>query len=413
MSTDAAAQAGQWGRVAEDGTVYVRTAAGERAVGSWQAGTPEQGLAFYARRYDDLATEVGLLERRLGTGAGDPAAVAATAKRLRGSLPAAGVVGDLDALDRRLAAVEEAAGMRQEQARSARREQAEQAAARKRALAEEAERLAQSAGATGAGMTGTDWKSAGDRLRALGEEWRAVPGAEKSVDRQLWSRFAAARDEFGRLRGAHFAELDAAREAARGRKEALVAEAERLAESTDWGPTSNRLKALMGEWKAAGRAKRGDDDALWERFRSAQDRFFAARTADALERDAELRGNVAAKEAALAEAEALDSSRDPDAALRRLRELQQRYDDAGRVPREVAPDLERRMRAVEERVRSAQEARWERRTESPFLVRLREAVAGLEARLARARTAGTPTADLEAQLETQRAWLAQAEGGRD
>jgi hypothetical protein len=411
MSTDTAAQAGQWGRVAEDGTVYVRTAEGERAVGSWQAGTPEQGLAFYARRYDDLATEVGLLERRLATGAADPAAVGTTARRLRGSLPTARVVGDLDALDRRLAAVEEAAGGRQEQARAARREQAEQAAARKQALVEEAERLAQTP-STGAQMPGAQWKSAGDRLRAIGEEWRTVPGADKSVDRQLWSRFAAARDEFGRRRGAHFAELDAAREAARGRKEALVAEAERLAESTDWGPTSNRLKALMTEWKAAGRAKRGDDDALWERFRAAQDRFFAAHTADALERDAELRGNVAAKEAALAEAEALDPSGDPDAALRRLRDLQQRYDDAGRVPREVAPDLERRMRAVEERVRSAQGARWERQTESPFLVRLREAVAGLEAKLEKARAAGTPTGDIEAQLETQRAWLAQAEGGR-
>lgn len=408
MSTDTPAQAGQWGRVAEDGTVFVRTAEGERAVGSWQAGTPEQGLAFYARRYDDLATEVGLLERRLATGAGDPAAVAATARRLRGSLPTASVVGDLDALDRRLAAVEETAGGRQEQARAARREQAEQAAARKQALAEEAERLAQTSGATGA-----EWKSAGDRLRAIGDEWRTISGADKSVDRQLWSRFAAARDEFGRRRGAHFAELDAAREAARVRKEALVAEAERLAESTDWGPTSNRLKALMTEWKAAGRAKRGDDDALWERFRGAQDRFFAARTADALERDAELRGNLVAKEAALVDAEALDPSGDPEAALRRLRELQQRYDDAGRVPREVAPDLERRMRAVEERVRRAQEARWERQSESPFLVRLREAVAGLEAKLEKARAAGLPTADVEAQLETQRAWLAQARDSAD
>jgi hypothetical protein len=417
MSTDTAAQAGQWGRVAEDGTVYVRTAEGERAVGSWQAGTPEQGLAFYARRYADLALEVGLLERRLATGAGDPAAVATTARRLRGSLLTAAVVGNLDALDRRLAAMEEAAGGRQEQARAARREQAEQAAARKQSLVEEAERLAQASGSTGAPMTGApmtgaQWKSAGDRLRAIGEEWRTVPGADKAVDRQLWSRFAAARDEFGRRRGAHFAELDAAREAARGRKEALVTEAERLAESTDWGPTSNRLKALMTEWKAAGRATRGDDDALWERFRAAQDRFFAAQTADALERDAELRGNVAAKEAALAEAEALDPSGNPDAALRRLRELQQRYDDAGRVPREVALDLERRMRVVEERVRSTQEARWERQTESPFLVRLREAVAGLEGRLDKARAAGAPTGDLEAQLATQRAWLAQAENSQ-
>ncbi|MDP9430276.1 MAG: DUF349 domain-containing protein [Actinomycetota bacterium] len=408
MSTDTAAQ---WGRVAEDGTVYVRTADGERAVGSWQAGTPEQGLAFYARRYADLAIEVGLLERRLEGGAGDPAAVAATARRLRTSLPTANVVGDLDALDSRLAAVEESAGGRQEEARAARREQAEQAASRKQALAEEAERLAETAGATGAQWTGAQWKEAGDRLRAIGDEWRGIVGADKAVDRRLWFRFAGARDEFGRWRGAHFAELDAQRETARTRKESLVAEAEGLAGSTDWGPTSNRLKALMTEWKAAGRAKRGDDDVLWERFRAAQDAFFAARTADALERDAELRENVVAKEAALVEAEAIDPSTDPDAALRRLRDVQARYDDAGRVPRELAPELERRMCAVEERVRRAQEARWARRSESPFLVRLREAVAGLEAKLDKARAAGARADQIEAQLATQRAWLAQAQGG--
>ena len=60
-----------FGRVDSDGTVYVKTAGGERAVGSWQAGTPEEGLAHFARRFDDLVTEVNLIEARLGSGAAD------------------------------------------------------------------------------------------------------------------------------------------------------------------------------------------------------------------------------------------------------------------------------------------------------------------------------------------------------
>nr|MDQ3989230.1 DUF349 domain-containing protein [Actinomycetota bacterium] len=63
---------GRWGRVATDGTVYVRTADGERAVGSWQAGAPEEGLAHYARRFDDLVTDAVLTEQRLAAGSGDP-----------------------------------------------------------------------------------------------------------------------------------------------------------------------------------------------------------------------------------------------------------------------------------------------------------------------------------------------------
>ena len=45
----------EWGRVAEDGTVYVRTADGERPVGQYPEGSPEEALAFFAKRYDELA----------------------------------------------------------------------------------------------------------------------------------------------------------------------------------------------------------------------------------------------------------------------------------------------------------------------------------------------------------------------
>src|SRR5262247_765212 len=72
-----------FGRVDADGTVYVKTSAGERVVGSWQAGTPEEGLAHYARRFADLVTEVDLIEARLGSGAADPAHTITSLKRIR------------------------------------------------------------------------------------------------------------------------------------------------------------------------------------------------------------------------------------------------------------------------------------------------------------------------------------------
>ncbi|MFE3703525.1 DUF349 domain-containing protein, partial [Nocardia tengchongensis] len=51
----------QWGRVDEDGTAWVKSADGERVIGSWQAGDAAEGLAHFGRRYDDLATEFSLL----------------------------------------------------------------------------------------------------------------------------------------------------------------------------------------------------------------------------------------------------------------------------------------------------------------------------------------------------------------
>src|SRR6266576_2036392 len=178
----------EWGRIDADGTVYVRTADGERAVGSWQAGDAEAGLAYYMRHYDDLATEVTLLEQRLASAA----------------------VGDLAALDTRLgaliAAAEEKIG-----ANAAAREQARaDAIAAKEKLAAEAEQIAES---------GTSWKASGDRLRTIVDEWKQIKGIDRKTDDALWKRFAAARDAFGKRRGQHFAQLDADRGARHQRSE--------------------------------------------------------------------------------------------------------------------------------------------------------------------------------------------------
>ncbi|HEY6748906.1 MAG TPA: DUF349 domain-containing protein [Mycobacteriales bacterium] len=393
----------EWGRVDADGTVYVRTATGERAVGSWHAGTPEEGLAHFARRYDDLATEVGLLESRLASGAGDPKSTLAHATALQASLGEAAVVGDLAALETRLAALHTAAQARLEQAGVARAAARASAAAAKEKLVLEAEELAQS----------SQWKAAGDRFRAIVDEWKAIRGVDRKADEQLWKRFAAARDAFTRRRGSHFAALDEQRGVARARKEELVAEAEALSGSTDWGPTANRLKALMTEWKGAGRASKEAEEQLWTRFRAAQDAFFAARAATFSERDAEQLANQKIKEALIGEAEALDPAADLRGAQARLRDIQERYDAVGHVPRDAIRTLDNRMRAAEQRIRDAGEAEWKRGKpdSNPLLDQLRETVAKAEAQLEKARSGGNAAkiAEAEAAVTARREWLAEAE----
>jgi DNA repair exonuclease SbcCD ATPase subunit len=395
----------EWGRVAEDGTVYVRTADGERAVGSWQAGPPEEGLALFARKYEQLSTEVALLEQRLRAGVGDPNQVRHSALRLKSTVPDAAVVGDLVALEARvdalLARTEEAA----EQAKVRKAEARAQAAEQKAALAEEAERLASS----------SEWKAAGERLRTIGDDWKRLPHLEKKSDDELWARVAGARKQFAERRTAHFAALEQQREVSKGRKERLVEQAEALQDSKDWKSTADRFKQLMSDWKAAGRAPRGVDDELWARFKAAQDHFFTARSAVFAEQDEQLRGNQQVKEEILVEAEALaagldDGSLPLEKAKSRLRSLQDRWEKAGKVPREAMRPLEGRMAAVEEKVRAADSSRFARPEESPFLVRLREKVAELEGKLDKARAAGRPTEEIEAALTTQRQWLEQAGG---
>jgi hypothetical protein len=392
----------EWGRIDADGTVWVKTESGERQIGSWQAGDPAAGLAHYERRYEDLATEVELLEQRLASGAGDPAGTLSHAATLRESLPTAAVIGDLGALDRRLVKLAESAHSKVEEVAVERAQARAEAVAAKERLVAEAEQLAES----------TQWKVAGDRFKTIVDEWKAIRGVDRRTDATLWKRFAAARDTFTRHRGSHFAELDKHRAAARARKEELVAEAQSLADSTDWGPTAARLKQLMGEWKAAGRASKDAEEQLWQAFRAAQDQFFAHRQDAFGERSAEQHENQRAKEAVIADAEAIDLS-DLKAAQSRLRDLQDHFDSIGHVPREAMRTLDSRMRAAEQRVRDALDAQWRRSTaaHNPVLMQLRDAVAKAETQLAKARASGNDKriAEAEANLAARQEWLAEAE----
>ncbi|MER6668794.1 DUF349 domain-containing protein [Amycolatopsis japonica] len=393
-----------WGRVDEEGTVYVTTADGERAVGVWQAGSPDEGLLHYARRFDDLRTEVELLETRLESGAGDPKHALATATQLRDGLAEAAVVGDIAALNGRIEQVIAHAEKALASAKQEREEARAAAVVRKQALADEAEKLA---------AESTQWKAAGDRLRAILDEWKTVKGVDRKTDDELWKRFSKAREAFNRRRGSHFAELDKQRAGAKHRKEELIAEAESLSESSDWGDTAGRYKDLMTEWKAAGRAPKDSDEALWQRFRAAQDKFFARRSAVFSERDAEFATNAQQKEELLVEAEKIDPAANLEAAKQHMRRIQDQWDEIGKVPRERIRELDGRLKAVQDAIKSAEDSKW-RRTDPEAQARaaqFRERVEQFESQAAKARAAGDERRAKKAdeQAAQWREWLEAAE----
>ncbi|UQX86740.1 DUF349 domain-containing protein [Jatrophihabitans telluris] len=389
----------EWGRIDETGTVYVKTADGEREVGSWQAGDAEAGLAYYQRKFADLEAEVELLSSRLESGAGDAKSSKSQAMTLHASLPTAAGIGDFGALDARLVALISAADAKIGEQSLAREAARSEAIAKKESLAVEAEQIAESS---------TQWKASGDRLRTIVDEWKLIKGIDRKTDDALWKRFAAARDAFSKRRGSHFAHLDTEREAAKSEKEKLVKQAEELASSDDWRDTATALKDLMTQWKAAPRANRATEGALWKRFRAAQDAFFERRSGVFAERDAEQAQNLKEKEAIIAEAAGLDLG-NPRQAQISLRDLQERLETIGHVPRDAMRRTEDRMRAAEQRVRDALDAEWKRGAaeSNPFLAQLRERLTEAEAKLERARSSGDVDriAKAEADVAQRRALL--------
>lgn len=402
-----------WGRVDDDGTVYVRTSEGERVVGSWQAGAPEEALAFFRQKYEALVTQVELLEKRLRSTDLSASAAMASIDKLRASVDEANAVGDLDALSRRLDGLVGRAEERKVEQKQAQEQARDQARQIKERIVAEAERVA---------VETTHWKSGGERMLQLVEEWKRAPRTDRPTEQALWKRMSAARNSFSKRRKAYFAELDQQREEVRRTKEHLISEAEEIQHSTDWGPTARAYRDLMQQWKASGRADRASEDKLWARFKAAQDTFFDARNAVFAERDAELRVNAEAKEKILADARAeIPGISDPRRARTRLREYQEAWEAAGGLPRDVRDQLEGAFRKIEDGVRRAEEAEWERtnpeaRARAEDTVeQLSSVIANLETKLEKARAKGDErkAKEHEEALAARRSWLTEAEKALD
>lgn len=403
-----------WGRVAEDGTVWVRTTTaenGERAVGSYPAGTHEEALAFFTERFAALEFEVSLLVQRVNGQKVAPDEAVTTVKQVREQVLTANAVGDLDGLVAKLDALGPVIATQREAKKAERAARNAESKVAKERIVGEAEKLAES----------TNWRDGANRLRDLLDEWKALPRLDKATDDALWRRFSSARTAYTRHRKSHFAEQSERREGARSVKQRLVEEAEKLSSSTDWGITAGRYRDLMSEWKSAGPAPREVEDKLWKRFRGAQDVFFGARDAANSALDAEFAVNAVAKEAILVEAEALLPVTDLEAAKAAFRDLADRWDEAGKVPRDRIRDLEGRMRKVEQAIRGVEDEQWRKSDPeksgraNDIVTQLEQAIAEVAQKLEAARAAGDDrkVKDLETDIANRQAFLDMARKAAD
>ncbi|MEV8272788.1 DUF349 domain-containing protein [Microbacterium sp. NPDC077184] len=405
-----AASTEPWGRVDDDGTVSVREAAGWRVVGQYPDGSTDEALAYFERKYADLASEVTLLEVRHRRGGASASDLRSAAKTVAGKLDGAAAVGDLAALEARVAALVDALAAASETEAAAAREAVDEAVRERTAVVEAAEALAARDPRT------VQWKQASAEMTALFDQWQSQqqtgPRLPKATAQQLWKRFRDARASVDKHRREFFAELDEAHKAVRDRKTRLVERAEALAPRGEEGIPAYR--DLLDEWKGAGRAGKKADDALWARFKAAGDALYSARgEREAADAEAS-REKIEAKRALLVEAGAVADERDIAKARQLLTGIQRRWDEIGRVfPRDAERALDDDLRKIEQALRGREEVDWKRNNPetkaraNDMTRQLTDAIAKLEADVATAEASGDKKALARATeaLEARRAWL--------
>ncbi len=190
----------------------------------------------------------------------------------------------------------------------------------------------------------------GNRLRGLQALWKEVGPMPQRRSKELWDTFKQACDlVYDKVRGIRAVEGEKFAEVAK-LKEALIAEAEVLAASTDWAATAEKLKALQTQWKTSGHLPRKQGDDLWKRFRAACDRFFEARKPLLEARRTEEADNLAKKHALIARAAAI-ADKAPGTggwgkAIGEIKDLQAAWKEIGYVPRRDADTVYKAFRAA-------------------------------------------------------------------
>jgi hypothetical protein len=406
----------KFGRVGEDGTVYVITPTGDRAVGSYPGKSPEEALAYFVKKFEMAASEVALLAARIRSGAMVPSDAHEAVNKLRTQISDLNGVGDLVNLSASLEKIpsliteHEGAYQARKAAQSAEKEaRKNEAAAVKEKIVAEAETLIDSVA----------WKVTTARLKVLLEEWKKAPRLDKKIDAALWKRFSSSRNKFDKRRRTHFASLDAEHKKVASTKEVIVKEAEALANSKDWLGTANKYKSLMDQWKASGRGKKSTDTALWTRFKSAQDTFFTAKNADMAKRKGSMVENLAKREAMIVEFEALLPITDFKSAKKKFYDLMGKWQKIGMTDRKKRSAFDARIKKVEDEI-SDLERNHQRKSDpsakaqaNKVVQGLAEAIENYEKQAAKAEAAGQTAKAMVAReaAAARRAWLEQAEKG--
>ena len=397
----------QFGRVDAENNVYVIDGA-ERKVGQYPGVPAEEALAYFVRKFEDIAAQVRILEQRVANKV-DSQGMKKMAAKLADDLKEPAAVGDLSDLRRRVANLDTKIGALVSEKTEANKEATAEAIAKRAAIADRAESIANQ------DATKTQWKTSGAEMTKLFEEWQQLQKSGAKVSKSdadaIWKRFSSARTRFETAKRGYFAGLDATNKIAKAKKNSIVEQAEALAAKGSDDITGYRK--LLDEWKNSGRTPGKSDDALWARFKAAGDQIFAKKTETAVVETAEYEKNLATKLEILKEAESIDPSKDLAAAKKALVAIQQSWEKAGRVPKEKLRETEDKLKAIEARVRKVEEDEWRKsdpaaiERSNSVTAQLEDSIKKLEAALEKATASkdAKKIKDATEALEARKAWL--------
>jgi hypothetical protein len=394
-----------FGRVDPGGIVSVRESDQWRPVGSFPDGTPEEALAYFQRKFADLAAGVVLAEQRLKAQA-PIKDLRAQVKRLTEDLVAPAAVGNLAALRTRVQAIADALPAREEEQKAATEAEVTEGLALRTDLVEQIEKLG------GQDPAKIRWKQASETVTALFEAWQnhqqTGPRLPKKEADELWNRFRRQRTQLERARRAHFAQLDGQSKEAKTIKRDFIAQAEALVARGAAGIPAYR--ALLEKWKTAPRASRSTEDALWAQFKAAGDALYAEKAEQDKKDDEVDSVNFEKKTALLEEFKDILSITDRARGSERLRAFHTRFAALGPVPKKNIRAIDDQVKKLDVYVKTLNEEFWvkndpEKKARSSSMAdQLKDGIAKLESQIAGA--TGAEKDSLVAELETKRSWLA-------
>ncbi len=397
----------QFGRVDAENNVFVIDGA-ERKVGQYPGVSADDALAYFVRKFEDLAAQVRILEQRVANKV-DSNGMKKMAAKLVEDLKEPAAVGDLADLRRRVGNLDQKIAALVTEKTEASKEATAEALATRLKIAIRAEEIANQDAAK------TQWKTSGAEMTKLFEQWQELqksgPKVAKAEADSIWKRFSSARTRFETAKRGYFAGLDATNKVVKAKKNSIVEAAEALAAKGSDDIAGYRK--LLDEWKNSGRTPGKSDDALWARFKAAGDTIFAKKSETAVVENAEQEKNLAAKLEILKDAASIDPEKDLAAAKKTLQSIQQRWEKAGRVPKDKLRETEDKLRAIEAKVRKVEEDEW-RKTDPAAIERsnsvtaqLEDSIKKLEAALEKATASkdAKKIKDATEALEARKAWL--------
>ena len=396
------------GRVDEENNVFVIDNGSERKVGQYPGVSMSEALAYFERKFSELEASVRILEQRVKSRA-DAASIAKAAQKLTADLVEPAAVGNIQELRDRVSNIAPSIELLKKEKSEASEKALAETLETRRDIAAKAQALAEK------DPKKTQWKAASAQMNELFERWqqsqKSAPKISRKDSEPLWKTFSQARTKFESNKRAFFSALSAESKTVRAKKTALVAQAEALA--AKGADSTSEYRKLLDQWKLSGRSQGPQDDALWERFKAAGDSIYAVRKEVVAKESIEFQANYEAKLLIIQEAEKLDPIANLNEAKKQLLLIQNRYEKAGKVPKDKIRATDDRMRAVEKKVKDAEQEHWRKsdpaaieRT-SGVLSQLEQSIAKLEQELESAAAAGD-TAKVEKAkeaLEARRSWL--------